>query len=155
MMEFMIISGPRSASAWAANWLTTDTTLCLHEPTARWSYQELDRVRSKHSLGMACTATAVIHPQWLKLHPARKVVLHRDIRQIRASMERLGIPGDFDPAYLNDVEGKHHSWMDLFTKPKEIYEFLLEKPFDAERHHELLSLNIQNQALIRELQHAH
>ncbi len=155
MIEFMLIAAPRSATAWAANWLTTDSTLCLHEPTARWSYQEWDTLKSERKLGVACTVSAIRNRDFLNAHPARKVILHRDIEEIRASMGNLGIPGDYDVAALDHVRGQHHDWRDLFARPALIYEYLLKKPFDEERHTELLSFNVQNHTLIRELQHAH
>lgn len=151
----MIIAAPRSGTAWAANWLTTDTTLCIHEPSTRWPYQEWDRISSDKALGIACTASAVSHPTFIRAHPARKVILHRDLTEIRRSMERLKIAGNFDPRCLDDIEGLHCHWRELFTDPEPIYTHLLQKPFDAVRHRELTAFNVQNQALIRELQHAH
>lgn len=155
MIEFMLIAAPRSGTAWAANWLTTDSTLCLHEPTARWTPQEWDTLRSERRLGVACTVSAALHRDFLNAHPARKVVLHRDINEIRASMRALSIAGDYDVGVLEQINGQHYEWSELFSNPAPIYEFLIGKPFDAERHTELLAFNIQNHTLIRELQHAH
>lgn len=155
MIEFMVIAAPRSGTAWAANWLTTDTTLCLHEPTARWNPEVWDTLQSQRKLGVACTASAVLHRDFLNAHPARKVVLHRDIGEIRASMESLAIPGDYDPAALEQIEGQHYEWTEIFSNPAPMYEFLLGLPFDTERHTELLAFNIQNHLLIQELQRAH
>jgi len=63
----------------------------------------------------------------------------------------VGGYGDYDFTALDDVEGKHHDWMDLFNNPKPIYEYLLERPFDSERHDLLRRLNVQNWFLISEL----
>jgi hypothetical protein len=81
--------------------------------------------------------------------------LHREPSEIRASMERLKIAGDFDPRCLDGIEGLHCHWRELFTDPEPIYTHLLQKPFDPMRHPELIAFNIQNQELIRWLQHAH
>ncbi len=46
---------------------------------------------------------------------------------------------------LRTVWGRHYTWGSLFD-PKwaeEIYEYLLNEKFDAERHHELVQMNIQ------------
>lgn len=155
MIEFMVIAAPRSGTAWAANWLTTDSTLCLHEPTARWIPKEWDTLRSERKLGVACTVSAVLHRDFLNGHSARKVILHRPINEIRASMGSLAIAGDYDVTALEQINGQHYEWSELFSNPAPIYEFLLGKPFDGERHAELLAFNIQNNTLIRELQHAH
>jgi hypothetical protein len=153
MISFMVLSAPRSASAWVSNWLTTDTTLCIHEPLARWKPDELDQIESEKTLGVACTVLA-LQPDFVNAHPARKVILHRPLAEVRSAMKALRIEGDYDPKALNRIEGLHCDWREVFLAPEAIYNYLLEKPFDAERHRELLNLNIQNQQLIRGLQHA-
>lgn len=149
----MVLAAPRSGTAWAANWLTTDTTLCLHEPLARWRPSELDSIQSHKSVGVACTALALM-PEFVNRHPARKVILHRDIEDIYTSMHQLKIPGHYDAAVLDRIEGIHMPWTALFDSPEEIYTFLLLRPFDAERHRELVNFNVQNEKLIKELQRA-
>jgi hypothetical protein len=153
-IEFMVLSAPRSASAWVSNWLTTDTTLCLHEPLARWKLEELDAIDSPKVLGIACTALA-LQPDFVNAHPARKVILHRPLAEIRSSMKALRIEGDYDPKALDRIKGLHCDWREVFLAPEAIHAYLLEKPLDQERHRELLQFNVQNQRLIRELQHAH
>jgi hypothetical protein len=153
VIEFMVLGAPRSATAWAANWLTTDTTLCLHEPLARWAAQDLDGLSSPKMLGISCTALA-LRPDFVNAHPARKVILHRPSAQISASMDKLRIPGSYDFDALDRINGMHVPWTALFRAPEAIYAFLLQRPFDVERHTELISLNIQNMKLIRELQRA-
>jgi hypothetical protein len=148
-IEFMVIAAPRSGTAWAANWLTTDTTLCLHDPLYRYAWTELEALASARILGMACTVSALLN---VNAHPARKIVLHRDPIEVRESMARLGIQGDYDFAALDQVQGKHYPWTALFEDPAPLYEYLLEQPFDAERHQLLRSLNVQNLDLIQALQ---
>ena len=41
---------------------------------------------------------------------------------------------------LKQIEGEHYHWRDLFDKPKGIYEYLLDKKFDKERHEQLKGL---------------
>ena len=149
----MVLGAPRSGTAWAANWLTTDSTLCLHEPLARWDARQLDDLRSQKLLGVACTALA-LQPDFVNAHPARKVILHRPAVEISDSMKRLRIPGNYDFDVLERIDGMHVNWITLFTAPQSIYTFLLQRPFDAERHAELVNLNVQNMKLIRELQRA-
>jgi hypothetical protein len=150
MIEFILVAAPRSATAWAANWLTTDTTLCLHEPLTRWRKEQLDTLTSSKTLGIACTALA-LWPDFLNAHPARKVILHRDASQVRESMRRLGIAGSYDFTALKRIEGLHCDWRQLFSNPEPIYTHLLGKPFDAERHAELKSMNVQNERAIEQI----
>lgn len=167
MISFMLISAPRSASTWASNWLTTDTTLCLHDPLWKYPYDELDKIESTKMLGIACTGIALF-PEYVNAHPARKVVLHRDFAEIDTSLEKIGlsaISGHWE-GVLERIQGVHLSWRELFERPKAIYEYLLDKPFDAERHELLAEINAQpafaklsidrsaTQRLIRELEYA-
>lgn len=147
----MILAAPRSATAWAANWLTTDRSLCLHDPLNRWTLAELDqRWFKQRILGIACTVSALL-PN-INEHAARKVILHREPREVRESMDRLQIRGSYDFAALDRVEGRHYDWQQLFEDPAPIYEYLLRSAFDAERHEELCGMNVQNIRLIRKLQ---
>jgi hypothetical protein len=44
---------------------------------------------------------------------------------------------------LEKIRGVHLDWRDLFERPKDIYEYLLDRSFDAERHATLREMNIQ------------
>lgn len=146
MIEFMVLGAPRSGTAWAANFLTTDNTLCLHDPMWRYHYDELDKIDSRRILGVSCTGLALI-PKYLRSHAARKVVLHRPIEEIEASLADLR-QGQLAPHWeetLASISGLHVSWTDLFNPlgAKRIYEWLLDREFDADRHRELVNLNVQ------------
>lgn len=144
MIEFMVIGAPRSGTAWAANWLSTDTTLCLHDPLWGSHYRDLDSIKSAKVLGVACTGLAMF-PHYLRTHPARKVILHRDRREIDQSLESIGFSPTPDGLLerLDEVDGMHVNWRELFEKPAPLYEYLLRRPFDAERHAALRSLEVQ------------
>ena len=144
MIGFMVLCAPRSGSAWAANLLTTDTTLCLHDPLGRYHYTELDQIRSTKRIGVACTALALF-PQYVNQHPAPKVILHRPFEEVNASLLAMGgppLPLMWDGA-LDKIEGMHLPWTAMFTDPKAMYRHLLGKELDEERWEELLRLNIQ------------
>lgn len=146
----MVLGAPRSATAWCSVWLSTDTTLCIHEPMARYRLTDLDKFQSTKALGIACTVLGLM-PDVVNNHPARKLILHRDPKEVRESMQKLGIKGDYDFVALDRIQGMHCHWRKVFTEPALIYEYLLERPFDAERHAELTGLNIQNTELIERL----
>lgn len=144
MIEFMVISAPRSGSAWAANWLTTERSLCLHDPLYRYHYLELDSIQSSRPLGISCTGVANFY-EWVNQHPARKVVLHRDPDEVNASLSDIGLPQVPEEFFykLNKIRGIHVPWRMLFTRPKTIWEHLTDAPFDHERHEYLCRLNVQ------------
>lgn len=141
MIEFIVVGLPRSGTAWAANWLTTDTTHCIHDPLARYHHTDLDRIASSKRLGVSCTGLWQF-PDWLNQHPAKKVILHRDRAEVARSLGRLGFADLPFPA-LDAIAGMHVNWRDLWDDPEPIWEHLIGTPFDAERHQLLRELNVQ------------
>ncbi len=129
-IEFMVVAAPRSATTWCANWLSTDTTMCLHGLNARLHYSEWDNLSSTKMLGVSDPSISRFH-EWLNSHPARKVIIHRDAKEIAESMDMEEISSDI--WCLDKINGMHIEFNDLFDNPKPIYEFLLQKEFDAER----------------------
>lgn len=144
MIEFMVIAAPRSGTTWAANWLTTDTTLCLHDPLWHRQYFELDSIQSKKMLGISCTAIALL-PEYVNKHPARKVILHRNLDEVNQSLIAIGSPAltKIWEGALEQIIGRHCDWREIFDSPKDIYEYLLGLPFDEERHAELSKIEMQ------------
>lgn len=144
MIEFMIIAPPRSGTTWAANWLTTEKSMCLHDPLFERHYKQLDTVPCDRLLGLSCTGL-MWFADWLNAHPARKVILHRKESEVNDSLAELGLPlmpPHFDHQ-LDAVRGVHKDWTALFDDPVEIYEHLLEQPFDRARHTNLRAMHIQ------------
>jgi hypothetical protein len=146
MIDFMLIAAPRSATTWASNWLSTDTTLCLHDPLLKWTRDELDGIESMKRLGVACTGLALF-PEWVNAHPARKVILHRDLSEVDDSLKRIGMTACSAQweGVLDRIEGIHMPWEAMFDpfQAQYIYEFLLDRPFDPERWAVLREINAQ------------
>jgi hypothetical protein len=147
MIDFMVLSAPRSGSTWAANWLTTCHSHCLHDPVLEHRVEELDRIHLDKIklLGVSCTALALC-PDFVNHHPARKVILHRDPLAIEGSLKRIGL-SSLSPRWdgaLERIEGMHAAYLDLFDPEtaKPIYEHLLQTDFDAERHAALVKMRI-------------
>lgn len=143
-IEFMVLAAPRSGTTWCSNWLTTDTTLCLHDPLLKWTKEELETLESGKRLGLACTGLAMF-PGWVNAHPARKVILHRPLDEIDASLQAIGMT-PCSAAWrgvLDRIDGVHLAWTDLFERPQYIYEYLLDRPFDPERWALLREINVQ------------
>lgn len=140
----MVIGPPRSGTTWASVWLSTHATHCLHDPLFEYRHTELDRIRSGKALGISCTGVAMF-PDWLANHPARKVILHRDIVEVNVSLGRIGLP--LMPLHwddrLWDIPGHHYPWTALFDDPRGIYEHLTGLEFDAERHSVLRMARIE------------
>ncbi len=142
MIEFMVIGLPRSGTTWSSNWLTTEKTICLHDPLLKYQIEDLDMIESSKLVGISCTVIGS-YTEFLNNHPARKVILHRDEVEVSESLQKMGLDG-FQKAFnLDAINGMHVDWKELFTNPKPIYEFLTGFEFDAERHAVLADMNIQ------------
>lgn len=147
MMDFIVTGLPRSGTTWVANWLTTDTTLCIHDPLYKYHLEDLDNIETNKKLGISCTAIWR-SSEFLKNHPARKLIIHRDLNEVNDSLSNeMGVPtiSKEKADSLSDIYGIHLSFVDLFNPviAKEVYETLLEKQFDEERYAHLVELNIQ------------
>lgn len=146
MLKFMVLSAPRSASTWAANWLTSDRVLCLHDPVFEHRPEFLDAVPCDRLLGVACTALALL-PAFVNTHPAKKVIVHRDLSQVNNSLESIGLTalGRRWVHALEKIEGMHVAYEDLFDPEaaQVIYEHLTGLPFDASRHSQLCAMHVE------------
>lgn len=147
MMDFIVTGLPRSGTTWVANWLTTDDTMCIHDPLYKYGLDQLDTIETNKRLGISCTGIWRF-PKFLKAHPARKLIIHRLLDEVNDSLaNEMGVPtiGEADAESLSSIYGMHVFFPDLFNPviAKEIYEYLLEKPFDAERYTYLVEMNVQ------------
>jgi hypothetical protein len=143
MIEFMVLAAPRSGTTWVSNWLTTDKTLCLHDPLWTHHYSDLDKIQSSKALGVACTGLYMF-PDFVNNHPARKIILHRDEKEINESLKAIGLPElSNTESHLNKIIGWHMDWKQIFTDPKTIYEYLTDLEFDKERHEFLTGIEMQ------------
>lgn len=152
MIDFMIIGLPRSGTTWASNLFTTDLTLCHHDPLYSLHYTEWDTclpVADGGRTGISCTGVWR-WDDWINAHPAKKVILHRDVAEIQKSMREIGLP-DMDLAYgdqqLHKLSGFHVEHHDLFdpVKCQTLHEYLLPSciPFNRKRHQLLVDIEMQ------------
>jgi hypothetical protein len=144
-LDFLVVSGERSGSTWVANWLTTDRSICYHDPRLRWTEDQISRLKcGKKQVGVCCTF-AGMDPTWANRQRCPTLVLHRDPAEIDASWGSLGVVPFVRKPVLENLVGWHVKW-DAPRDPviaKEIYEFLLLDTFDASRHQELVQMNVQ------------
>lgn len=145
MISFMVLSLPRSASTWAANWLCTEQSHCIHDPLHRYHWSELDSIPSKGKvLGVACTGL-YLFPKVVAAHPAKKLILHRDVKEINADLDSLGfakLPEDSE-YLLDNISGLHVPYSELFTAPEKLWKYLIGTAVDLERHAELCTIAMQ------------
>lgn len=143
----MVVALPRSGTTWAANWLTTGALHCIHDPLrlAHFADWGAELACDGRRTGVACTG-AWNWPDWLNAHPARKVILHRPLDQVAASLARIGLPAALEgSAKLDEVIGLHVPWTDLFDAAgaAAIWTHLTGLPFDGLRHAALREMSVQ------------
>lgn len=135
-MKFAVLSLPRCGTAWAANWLTCNGTVCLHDPLFEYAPGEIPE-----TVGAACTGL------WLSGPPkCPYVLLDRPVVEINASCEKAGIPQLSDNLIkrFRAVPGQRFPWADLFDDPIPIWQILRPgEPFDRSRHEQLCKFNVQ------------
>lgn len=150
MIDFMIVALPRCGTTWASNWLTTEFTHCTHDPLYTTHYRDWDEKLSLPGRVSGVSCTGIWRwADWLNDHPARKVILHRDLGEIQKSMEEIGLPGVIGPdeeRQLRSVIGLHVPFTDLFesARASEIWQYLVPgRPFNRIRHRELINIEMQ------------
>jgi hypothetical protein len=151
MIDFMVLALPRSGTAWVANLLTTDTSLCIHEAFMDHSINDLDTRPYDGMLGIAETS-AFIRVDELNLHSAKKLIIDRPFDDINKSIAELGFKAM--PSYSADLmiqlKGYRIAYKDLFNYEimSEAYYYLLRKELNQERHRMLCQMNIENTVAI-------
>jgi hypothetical protein len=145
MIEFMVLSAPRSGSTWMSNWLTTEATLCLHDPILEFAPEDLDCIDSDRTLGVSCTGLALF-PDFVNAHPARKIIVHRPIEQINRSLEGVGLSklSSLWEGALEKIHGMHVPFPHLFNTvlAAPIWEHLTHRLHDRVRHAHLCRMHI-------------
>jgi hypothetical protein len=143
-LDFMVLAYPRSGTTWAANWLTTDRSLCLHDPwsigmPATWPHDGRTR-------GIACTGSYLM-PKWLAQYDVPTLVIERERDDCDASMAKIGLTaGDVPQSMIDDVPAYRIAFDDLFNEvvAREVWEFLLPRvPFDSIRYRLLQTMQVQ------------
>jgi hypothetical protein len=142
----MVLSAPRSASTWVANWLTTERTLCLHDPILEHTPELMDDLSCDRMLGISCTGLALL-PAFVNAHPARKVIVHRSLVEVNRSLEtlgltRLGMPWVDALDRLHGLHVMHHELFDPGIAGG-VYERLTGLTFDVSRHKLLTGMHVE------------
>ena len=141
----MVLGLPRSSTTWLANWLTTDTTVCLHDPFAHGLPETWES--GGKTLGISCTGAYML-PSFMAEQRCPVAVIQRDPEECSKSLAGIGM-GPITEAMqraLAKVEArrwKHREiWQD--EQARELWSYLLPAvPFDAQRYHLLCEMQIQ------------
>src|SRR4249919_2006044 len=146
-LDFMVLGLPRSGTTWLSNWLTTDRTLCLHDPFSRALPERWPRDHRRR--GISCTGAYML-PKWLQHQHCPTVVITRDRDACTASLRKMGLPDITDDmvAALDAVEAPRFTFADLWNeaKAKGLWKYLVPGvAFDPARYRQLRDVNVQPQ----------
>lgn len=145
-MDFIVLGLPRSATTWLSVWLTTDHSLCLHDPFALGVPETWPR--DDRRFGISCTG-AYLFPKWLRQFDCPIAIIERDAESCELSLRRAGLGSAAVAALrqrLDKTDGRRFHFDDLWSEDtaRDLWHFLLPQiPFDALRYHQLRETQIQ------------
>lgn len=144
MIDFAVVGLPRSGTTWLANWLTTDRSLCLHDPFSNSLPETWDAGDKR--LGISCTG-AYLMPGWLESLSCPLVVIERDPAACDVSLQAMGLPTTW-PLLRSFKAAKGRRWRfdDIWdeVKARELWAFLLPGiAFNAPRYRLLREMHVQ------------
>ena len=147
-MKYLIVTLPRSRSAWLSVLFTDGDSICSHDALAEY---ELDSIPHDGSVETAAYAF-VDRVNALKI-PV--LVVHRPIEDINASLERLGWPAMHQRAAsaLSDINGLHIQYSDLdnFLLMFNAYHWLTGRELSETRYNHLRKMNIQDHVVLQQV----
>lgn len=144
----MVLGGPRSGTTWAANLLTTDTTVCLHDPLVEYTLVQLSSLFVPGAkIGISCTA-ALMFPEWVNAQKCPKIILYREVADINNSLRQLGLvelERDKHMARIDAIKGaKLVPYQELFgMKTAQGIANYLGVPFYPARHDILRQMHVE------------
>jgi hypothetical protein len=148
-LSFMVLGGPRSATTWMANLLTTDHTWCIHDPFLEYTLDQVTQLYvPEKRIGISCTAS-ILHPEWVNVQRCPKIILYRDPDEINASLRQLGmieLEITKHNIRMHGIKAPMYRWENVFKQhvAKDICD-RFSVPFDIYRFRELVKMNIQPQ----------
>lgn len=144
MIDFLVIGLPRSSTTWIANWLTTDRSLCLHDPFAFGLPEQWPR--DARRFGISCTG-AYLFPKWMAALKCPIAVIERNPDDCDASLARMAwgdVSGCVEPFMA--APGQRFRWSALWDedKARELWDFLMPGlAFDSIRYRMLTEIQVQ------------
>lgn len=144
-LDFIVLALPRSGTTWLSNWLTTDRTLCLHDPFSLGMPEAWPR---DHRLrGISCTGAALM-PRWLARYTCPIAIIERNPEECDASLARLGLPDtDLLREALGATRGLCVDFDELWREgsARALWHYLMPAsiPFDALRYRLLREMHVQ------------
>jgi hypothetical protein len=148
MCDFLILGYPRSATTWLANLFTTEKSICLHEPIATMTMDEIkDHQIEGRYFGASCTGLWM-NPEWVNSLDCPVVYIDRDKATCDTDLIDIGIQPIPDYIYKRHEQLKcpmvkfSSVWDENVME--EVWNYLLPHvKFDKLRYNVLKEFNVQ------------
>jgi hypothetical protein len=102
-------------------------------------------VSGKTSTGISCTGIWR-WPEWVNAHPAEKLIVYRDFKDIQRSLISNGFPtlDEDEKLALDRIQGSRVHFNDLFeiSMLETMWSLLSKEPFDERRAEALVGMNV-------------
>lgn len=134
MIKYIIAGLPRSGTTWLSVFLTTDDCVCLHDPFASYTPEEL----AKWEGGITDTALW-FYDEWCKLNTTKFILIKRKEEDVIAALDQKGLPPLPDSIYeifVNKQADKEIEFSDLFKEEtlRDLWNYIYpEKEFPREK----------------------
>lgn len=153
MLDFIVVGLPRSGTTWAANWLTTDKTYCLHDPLNKvhyleWSSPSAPYFNPDPSIKRGVSCTGIWRwVDWLNAQDVPTLIIDRPFRDVQESLASIGSPPlcDSDRVAFSKIEGMRVPFKDLFNveRAEAMWSHLIGTPCDLIRFKQLTEMAIE------------
>jgi hypothetical protein len=147
MSNFLILSLPRSRTAWLANFLTYDDLQCSHEGIG--NYETLDEYNASLLNNMGDSNTCLAAFDFEDYFIDTKIVIIDNTIDAAVAFEKKEFDVDTSAMLkilknrLDGISGLHINFNDINNSLEEIWNYLSDKPFNKERADMLIGFDIQ------------
>lgn len=143
-LDFIVLGLPRSGTTWLANLLTTQQSLCLHDPFARLLPEQIKG--DGRRLGVSCTGMYLM-PSLLAAQRCPVAVIERSVDACEASVAKLGL-GSVAPlkGALDRVQARRFAFDDLWDEyqARRLWIYLMPGvPWDGPRYRLLRDMRVE------------
>lgn len=143
-LDFIVLGLPRSGTTWLANLLTTQQSLCLHDPFATRLPEQI--TGDGRRLGVSCTGMYLMSELLAQQH-CPVAVIDRPVEACQASVEKLGLGsiGPLKPA-LDRVKARRFAFDDLWDEyqARRLWIYLMPGiPWDGHRYRLLREMRVE------------
>ena len=147
MIDFMVLGLPRSGTAWMANFLTTNDSVCLHESFMDYDLDQLNKLDLGCKLGISETA-GIFHIDAINAIDCKKLIIERPLDEINNSLVNLRFPTMRieHVEMLSKLEGHRVKFTELFTEKtmKFVCKEIAQIEFNIHRFHQLCKMHVEN-----------